>query len=557
MHSIAGAIAEKPFKLDRAYDFYACMDAIKDYDPYNKTADSQEVHDWNLNKMQPKLMKEIKKRKSNLNNLILLYEESLLKEAPYNFEQYMIFMEFGREPQDKFYIPRKKTLKPFVDALQAIEDGELDELFLSQPPRTGKTVLSDFFMSWEAGKHPLNSCLYSSCSDTVTTSFYNGLSEIMKDNVTYRWNMVFPDEPIKKWNAEYLTCNVLKNNRYPTITCRSIDGTLNGACDCDNILMGDDLCKGIEQAMNKDVMAKLWKKVSNDFLTRAKRSARKIWIGTRWSLIDPIGIRLDMIENDPAFKDCRFKVINIPALDDRGESNFNYAHGVGFDTKYYIQVKAGFERNDDVASWNAQYMGQPIEREGSLFDPAEMQYFDGTLPEGEPARIFMANDPAWGGSDFCAAPVCFEFYDSDLIYIPDVCFTNEDKTKSIPQLADLIERWHVRTIQIEANKMTEGFADELRDELQKRGIRCAVITKPAPTNVHKEDRIRDRAPDIRSHFVFLSQGHRTKRYQAFMDNVFSFTIIGKNKHDDAPDSLAMASDMVFKRGNVYAHTFRR
>jgi hypothetical protein len=42
-----------------------------------------------------------------------------------------------------------------------------------------------------------------------------------------------------------------------------------------------------------------------------------------------------------------------------------------------------------------------------------------------------------------------------------------------------------------------------------------------------------------------------------MNNLYSFTIVGKNKNDDAPDSLAMAADMVFKRGNAYASVFAR
>jgi hypothetical protein len=32
-----------------------------------------------------------------------------------------------------------------------------------------------------------------------------------------------------------------------------------------------------------------------------------------------------------------------------------------------------------------------------------------------------------------------------------------------------------------------------------------------------------------------------------MQNVYSFKMFGKNKHDDAPDSLAMAIDMAFGR----------
>ena len=73
---------------------------------------------------------------------------------------------------------------------------------------------------------------------------------------------------------------------------------------------------------------RLWQKVQNDFLTRGKQGVKRWWIGTRWSLIDPQGIRQDMLSNDPNFKDLRCKVINIPALNENEESNFNYKYGV-------------------------------------------------------------------------------------------------------------------------------------------------------------------------------------------------------------------------------------
>jgi hypothetical protein len=83
------------------------------------------------------------------------------------------------------------------------------------------------------------------------------------------------------------------------------------------------------------------------------------------------------------------------------------------------------------------------------------------------------------------------------------------------------------------------------------------MTKPAPNNVSKEQRIFEHAPEIRESFLFLESGQRSKQYQQFMDNVFSFTIMKRNKHDDAPDSLAMAASMVFRIQNNYVHTFRR
>ena len=93
--------------------------------------------------------------------------------------------------------------------------------------------------------------------------------------------------------------------------------------------------------------------------------------------------------------------------------------------------------------------------------------------------------------------------------------------------------------------------------MKNDGVRCTVTTKPAPNNTSKEQRIFERAPEIRESFLFLEHGQRSKRYQQFMDNVFSFTIMKKNKHDDAPDSLAMAASMVFRFQNNYVHAFRR
>ena len=45
--------------------------------------------------------------------------------------------------------------------------------------------------------------------------------------------------------------------------------------------------------------------------------------------------------------------------------------------------------------------------------------------------------------------------------------------------------------------------------------------------------------------VFREDGNRSKAYVLFMQNVYSFTMNGKNKHDDAPDSLAAAIQMAF------------
>lgn len=479
-----------------------------------------------------------------------IYKRCLLYLAPYDFDSYMQYMEIDREPSERFYLPRRKILKRLVDALQELADDELDELFISQPPRTGKTTLLMFFVTWIIGREPERSNLYSAFSDIITSAFYSGILEVLRDPYTYKWGDVFPESTVVTTNAKDETLNIDRNKRYPSITCRSLYGTLNGACDCNGFLISDDLIGGIEEALNKDRMISAWSKVDNNLLARAKSKAKILWNGTRWSIIDPAGIRMELLTNDNAYKNRRYKVINLPALDENDESNFNYDYGVGFDTEYYRQRRASFERNNDMASWFAQYMGEPIERDGALFTPDEMRYFNGELMDREPDRVFMAVDPAFGGGDFVAAPVCYQYGDD--VFVVDVVYSDLDKTHTQRELANKIEKWGIKAVRIEANKSTESYATELGQVLKEKGIRINLTTKPAPTNVSKNQRIFDKAPDIREQFIFLESGKRSKEYELFMQNVFSFKIMvkGNKQHDDAPDSLSMAVEMILRNDRV-------
>ena len=362
-----------------------------------------------------------------------MYKKTLLYDAKEDFDCYMLFLEIDRKPEERFYQPRRKILKQAVDAMQSLVDDELDELFISMPPRIGKTSLLMFFVTWLIGRNSEKSNLYSAYSDTITSAFYDGVMEIITDPHTYNWGQVF-SESLSDKNAQLEIINIGRRKRYPSLTCRSLYGTLNGACDCSGVLMSDDLIGGIEEALNKDRMIAAWSKVDNNLIPRAKEQAKILWVGTRWSIIDPAGIRMTLLLEDERFKGRRFRIINLPALDEKDESNFDYDYGVGFSTEFYHQRRASFEHNNDMASWMAQYMGEPIEREGTLFTPDGFRYYNGVLPEGEPDRKFMAIDPAFGGGDFVAGPIGYQ-YGQD-IYIVDVVYSNEEKNRTQPMIAE-------------------------------------------------------------------------------------------------------------------------
>lgn len=480
-----------------------------------------------------------------------LYRKSLLFDAPNFLDAYLLYIEIDRPLEERFYQTRRKTLKPIVDALQDLADDRLDELFIAQPPRTGKTSLVAFTMTWLMGRNPQTPNLYSSYSDTITRSFYNAVCEILTDEETYLFKDVFPQRIKIRTNAADETIDLGKKRHYPTLSCRAINGTLNGAVDVDGgFAIGDDFVSGYEEALSKDRMIKLWGKVSNDYISRGKATTKFIWIGTRWSIIDPEGMRLDLLENGTENAKRRYKVVNVPALNEYDISNFDYPYKKGFTTAAYRQLRENFERNNDLASWQAQYMGQPIEREGTLFTPADFRYYNGVLPDGTPDRVFMAVDPAYGGGDFVAAPVCVQYGDD--VYVPAVVYNDGDKRITQPLIAKTAQKWNVGSIQVEVNRATESYKTGINDELSKIGHKSTVFSKNSSAQTTKQTRIFEKAPEIRERFIFLDIGKRPKEYVKFMENVFSYKINlsdsqRKKQHDDAPDSLAQAVDMLLSR----------
>lgn len=462
-----------------------------------------------------------------------LHKKTLLFDAKDEFDAFLQYVEFDRDPDKKFYIPRRKIIKPIVDSLQEIEDDKIDLLAISQPPGTGKTTLGIFFLSWIMGKYPDIPNLASAHADKLTRSFYDGVLTIITDP-EYLWADVFPGVQVQSTNSKDETINLNKPKRFKSLTCRSIDGSLTGATRCEKILYADDLVSGIEEALSIDRLDSLWNKYTNDLKSRKKQGCKEIHIATRWSVHDPIGRLQKQYENDP-----RAKFIAFPALDENDESNFNYKYGVGFDTKYFHDMR---DNLDDV-SWKCLYMNEPIEREGLLFPEDELLTYNGVLPGTEPVRKYFACDVAWGGGDALSAPIAYEYEDGS-VYIPDVVFNKGDKTITRPIVVGKLMQHLPHLSRFEANNGGDEYADAVDEDLKALGIRLNISHRKAPSNQSKLSRIVRAAPDIKK-FYFLDKKHRSKEYAAFMKELTSFTQTGKNKHDDAPDSLAQLADLIY------------
>lgn len=547
LSAVKKEVERHPYDVSKYNDWWSCIaNLCKQTDRKSDNPDYDFAHEENRKLLHTAAdMMQRSRAIEQKGKFYEIYKKALRFDAVDRFDSFMLYLELDREAAKRFYQPRRKVLKRFVDALQMLENDELDELHISQPARTGKTSLSIFFILWVMGRDSERSNLYCSYSDTITAGYYNGVIEILNDPQTYHYKEIFQTSELKKTNSKEEWLDLDRNKHYHSLTARSLYGTLNGACDASGYIIADDLISGIEEALNKERLRSAWDKVDNNLLTRGKSSTKLLFIGTRWSVSDPIGVRRDMLENDPKFAHIRHMFINIPALNENDESNFDYEYGVGFDTAYYQMRRASFERQNDLASWDAGYQQQPIERTGSLFEPDAMRYFNGELPDVEPDRVIMVVDPAYGAGDYVSAPVLYQY--GTECYIVDVVFNDGNKKVTIPLICDMAIKHNVSAMQIEATKATKEFPNDVQQFLADNGRKINLTTKAASTQSTKQDRVFAQAPVIMDNFIFLESGKRSKEYQMFMEQLFAFKVVGKNKHDDAPDSLAMAADMVFRQ----------
>lgn len=477
-----------------------------------------------------------------------LYWKLLKLEGKYYLDSYCLYIEKDRPPKERFYLPRRKTLIKVVDILQKLEDDQLDEAFIHEPARIGKTQIITMGMAWHCCRNMELSNLYCSYKEDAGGAFLDGVKEIWTDP-TYLHKDIFPDTKIVGTDAKAHTIDLGREKKYKTLSGKGLTSGLNGLYDASGWLVADDILEGIQDVLNPIVLAHKQQIFDNNLMKRKKEKCKVIYNGTIWSLHDIYMNRQEFLANNPEARDVRWEILKIPALDPvTDESNFDYDYGVGYSTKYYRMERAKFEENDDMASWFAQCQQEPIEREGAVFNPAHMQFYNGVLPNEEPLKIVAACDVALGGGDYLAMPIAYVYTDGS-IYIHDVVYDNSEKIITQPMVLDALIQNGVTSAFFEANAGGEGYKDDIDRMLQERGFKASLESKyaqqmilptgrsSAKTKVRKEQRIWDSAGDIRK-FIFRQPGCQSAMYRKFMNNVYGFTVNGKNLHEDAPDALA-------------------
>ena len=481
-----------------------------------------------------------------MREMFAFHREVVFAGAKESFHLCLLAVEWNRDPDKKFYPPRKMVLRQVVQALQELEEGKLDLLAVSMPPGSGKTTLAIFYLTWIAGRHPEEPSLTGSHSNSFVRGVYDECLRIFDANGDYLWQEVFPETQVVNTNAKDCRIDLGKRKRFETLQFTSIGTGNAGLYRAMHLLYCDDLVSGIEVALNKERLDKLWETYTTDLRQRKIGDhCGELHIATRWSVHDVIG-RLEAMYGDSP----RARFIVLPAMNANDESNFDYAYGVGFNTQFYRQQR---DIMDD-ASWRALYQNEPIEREGLLYHQDELRrYFE--LPEEDPDAIIGICDTKDKGTDYAFLPVAYVYGQN--YYIEDCICDNGLPEIVDARLADILVRHKVNQCRFESNSAGGRVAEKVQQMVKDRGGITHITTKY--TTANKETKIIVNSAWVKEHCLFRDESmyKRNSEYGKFINMLCSYTMAGKNKNDDTADGMAMLAEYAQSMGASKVEVFQR
>lgn len=532
-------------------------EALQDYFETLRLLEPEDFEDAHLRNKEIRRLSARYAKEQLSADMLELNKRALLFDAPYDFDAAIRYAEWNREPRKKFYEPRRKQLKVAVDALQELEERKIRLLGIMMPPGAGKTTTGIMYLIWSGMRHPELSILGGSHSNSFLRGVYDELLRMLDPRGEYLWHDIFPDVKVANTNAKDMRIDLGKAKRFETFEFSSIGSGNAGKVRASNLLYADDLVDGIESAMSKDRMDKLWQQYYTDLRQRMIGDCAELLIQTPWTLHDPI----DKLETAHA-EDPKARFIHLPALDENDESNFDYPYGVGFTTQFY------HEQRDimDDASWRALYMTQPIEREGLLYHEDELRrYYDlpGAKYDGggkrvsfdKPDAIIAICDTKDTGTDFGVLPVGYLYGDD--YYIDDCVCTNALAELTDACLIDVLLRNSVQMCQFESNSAGGRIADKVYEGIRARGGMTHITKRFTLSN--KETRIVVNARWVKDHCLFKDKEKYklNSDYGRMINMLLSFTMSGPNRHDDVPDAVALFAEFAQSLAGNKVEVFRR
>jgi predicted phage terminase large subunit-like protein len=394
------------------------------------------------------------------------------------------------------------------------------------PPRHGKTRTLILFCAWVLGRQYKTKIITSAYNDGLAFDFSKFVrNTISQDRSTIEeiiYSDIFPETKVKKDDSSVKQWALDKT--FFTFKSAGKGGTITGKGG--NYLIIDDPIKSAEDAFNMLQLEKDWLWYSGTWLSRKEHNALEIICHTPWAKND-IGGKIQHEFDDyylfrmPACTDDKMLCEEILSL------------------KEYKKLE---ERMNDII-FQANYNLKRIDVKGLLYGSDWKTYNDIPIDE-DGNEIYqdhiMFCDTADTGSDnLCAISGKLN---KGLFYVTDVYYTKESVETTEPELARRLLDMKINNAQFEANAGGHAIATHIDQILKTQYDWHSTVINCFTQTKNKVSRIMSQAKVVKENIIFPVDW--AIRWPKFFSDTTTYLKTGKNKHDDAPDTLTQIVEYI-------------
>ena len=474
------------------------------------------------------------------------------------------FWHYLKIKDPDFYNERRPHLKDFANTLQDFADDKIKTksgttakiLIINMPPRMGKSYTLTNFCSWILGRAKVDpdrrpeKIITVSYNDGMATDFSKYCRDNFKEERAEPDDIIYSDifKGVKLKKGDAAAKKWALDGEFFSYLGAGFKGELTGKGGTWGII--DDPIKSAEEAYNEKTLDYIWNFYKNTFRSRLETGGKQIINHTRWRDEDLAG-RIEGVYGDDVhvYKRCMVeneKKERLPVLDEQGG------------TLYYADLTTGgdllceelcnwedfldLQKIIDPETFRANYFQEPLDLSGKMYKSFLTYEF---LPDTEgPTHSYI--DTADTGEDYLCS-IVYEVH-GKTAYVIDVIYTKAGMEDTEPETAEQLNYNEVHYCRVESNNGGRGFARAVEKILLQEYDSNQTVITWFHQSKNKDARILTMSNWVQKNIFFPSNW--AHRWPDFYRALTKYTKEGKNKHDDAPDTLTGVAEQFTLKGGM-------
>lgn len=407
-----------------------------------------------------------------------------------------------------------------IEALEAVERGDVDNLAIFMPPGSAKsTYASVLFPAWLMQRQEGGNIIAASHTVELAEKWGRRVRNLIAEHSTVLGITLAADsQAAGRWSlsngTEYYAAGVHTGIAGFRAKFGLIDDPVRSRQDADSELIRD----------------RIWDWYVNDFRIRLIPGARKVLIQTRWHEDDLAG---------RALVDEKWHVISLPAI---AEGNDALGRKPGeplwAEGDYgYGQQLLELQKITPPRTWSALYQQRPAPETGDYFQADWLKTYD-KLPARDTLKIYGASDYAVtaDGGDYTVHIVVGVDPDNRM-YVVDLWRGQTSSEVWVETWCDLVLKWKPLGWAEETGQIRAGVGPFLDKRARER--RAYVARRQFPTRGDKAVR----AQSIRGRMAMLGLylPHGAPWVPELRSELLSFDA---GVHDDQVDALGLVGQLL-------------